>query len=203
MPLSAPAGSSGRRPDAGAERWATHARAVPAATLHGLARDRLRYALIVREAQRGPLLVIRQVEFARPVPAAAAEPAPARVAAGRPSIAPAPLIIEPVVPTAAPVPPPVVVAPQRPPPPAAAPIAPEAPEIAVEPAFAWLWPAIAASVLIIAGAGWLVAIEWNWLSLPLDRRVSVARALVDGWEGPGAYYRIDGENNRLFGRYLS
>jgi hypothetical protein len=187
------------RADAGAERWATHARAVPAATLHGLARDRLRYALIVREAQRGPLLVTRQVESAWPVQAAA-EPAPVRVAAERPSIAPAPLIIEPVLPAA--VPPSVVVAPQRLPPPTAAPIAPEA-EIAGEPVFAWLWPAVAASVLIIAGAGWLVAIEWNWLSLPLDRRVSVARALVDGWEGPGAYYRIDGENNRLFGRYLS
>jgi hypothetical protein len=42
-----------------------------------------------------------------------------------------------------------------------------------------------------------------WLSLPLDRRERAARSIVDRWDGPGSYQRIDEENSRVFGRSQS
>ncbi|MBV8888599.1 MAG: hypothetical protein JO305_02915 [Alphaproteobacteria bacterium] len=51
---------------------------------------------------------------------------------------------------------------------------------------------------IAGGAAWLAVAEWDWLSLPLDRRTEIARTIIDRWEGSGAYRRIDAENGWRF-----
>ena len=186
-------------------------------------RDRLRCALILREMHETPpepaaavdtRLPQGEVAIGRPQPrpfradgasprqawagpqeavrfqAAAARVSPAPASPDAAAVAPAPLVIEPVLPPSAAAPPPPVVAT-----PAARKtvVAVEAPAAAAR-----FWPIVLVSAAIIAVTIWLLIMEWRWLSLPYDRRADVARGVVDRWEGPGAYSRIDQDNNRLF-----
>jgi hypothetical protein len=197
MPAATPSAPSRSRPDAAAGSRAPPARFGPhAVTLHGLARDRLCYALILREARQKPVAAGAPWAMRPTVGAAALEAGVTRVEPP-PGMAPAPLVIEPVLPSGSPVPSPIL------PPPAPARAEPARVEREPQIGLAWAWSAVIVGVLIISATAWGVSLEWRWLSLPLDRRISVARTIVDRWDGPGAYSRIDGENNRLFGRYLS